>query len=87
MSQKKYSLELVERLAANRTITSIVVEFDKDYYKSSVHIKKPHTYRWEDRDKIRWDHVTRCRLDFEQSKWYNIDGDGCERPGFRINPE
>jgi len=85
--KKKYSLGQIERLAKNKEITSIVVEFDKLYYKSKVHLNKKHTYSWEDRDKIRWDHVVRCRLDFSKPKWYMIDGDGYKRPGFRVRPE
>jgi hypothetical protein len=80
--KKKYTLEQVERLAKDRSIVSIFVDFDPKHY------KKSRSFTWEDRDKIRWDHVVRCRLDWKEPQW-RINGNGDARIcyGFRINPE
>lgn len=87
MARKSYSLELIERLAAGKDIAFIQVVYDKSFYKSTKHIPTSHSYLFKHRNRIRWDMVVKCRLDFKVSKWYNVDGDGCERPGFKINPE
>ena len=85
--KKQYSLKQIERLAKDKNICFINVVYDKEYYKSSVHLTHPHSYSYEDRDKIRWDHVVRCRLDWDKPKWHNVDGEAGPVPGFRIRPE
>lgn len=87
MAQKKYSLELVEKLSFGKDIAFIRVVYNKEYYKSNVHVPNSHSYLFEHRQRIRWDMVVKCRLDFRVPKWYNLDGDGCKRPGFKIRPE
>lgn len=76
--KKKYTLE---RLAKDRSIVSIFVHFDPKHY------EKPRSFSWEDRNKIRWYHVVRCRLDWKEPQWHNVDGDARICYGFRINPE
>jgi len=87
LMKKKYTLEQVERLAKDRSIVSILVEFDRKYYKSNTNANKSRAFFWENRAKIRWDHVVRCRLDWAEPKWHNVNGDGRECHGFRIHPE
>ena len=70
----KYNLELIEKLAKNKPISSITVRYGKQIV----------NYIWENRKQINWNKVTKCRLDFTTPQCYIINGDACYRPGFNI---
>lgn len=73
----KYTIEYVESRANDKPIKSITLRYSTD-------IKRDITYPWNLRKSINWQHVIRCRLDFDKPKSYLGDGDERIRPGFRI---
>lgn len=71
-----FDLPLIEKAAKGIDIGSITVHYDGR--------KSPVNYDWEDRKKIRWGNVKKCRLNFKEGKSYLINGEACKRPGFRV---
>lgn len=72
----RFDLGKIERLAEGKDIAAVTVHY--------VGVEDPVTYEWEDRRQIGWSSVRRCRLDFVKPKYYIVDGDACNRPGFRV---
>lgn len=75
---KSFNLKLIENCAKDKPITSITI-----HYKGK---DNPIDYKWENRKQINWNQVIRCRLNFDKSKSYLVDGEACKRPGFRVKP-
>lgn len=82
-NMKQFSTKLIERLAKDKGVFSISFVYDKKYDENQI----LRNVLFKDREQIRWDRVSKCRLDWESPKWHNIDGDGRKVPGFRIRPE
>ena len=79
MARQSFSLKQIDEIARGKEIASVTV-----YYKDR---EMPVNYPWLNRGRIVWDNVKKCRLDFKNLKSYNIDGEGCRRPGFKVKPK
>lgn len=97
----KYSQQQIELLAKDKSISSIIVRYNRNFpnFHSFCDLQRkndpeehptqtdPIEYDWSERHKIRYDLANSIKLMFVDPNWYWIDGDWCKRPGFRVKKE